>query len=85
LAALRTWFWFDKEIALKIKKQERKIEVRNKKKRTEIIRNFRKMGFFEVFFRGCVGFWGKNGVWVNQARKKRSKTFENVQKYSNFE
>jgi hypothetical protein len=24
-------------------------------------------------------------VWVNQARKKRSKTFENVQKYSNFE
>jgi len=24
-------------------------------------------------------------AWVNQARKKRSKTFENIQKYSNFE
>jgi hypothetical protein len=51
---------------------------------------------FLGFFRGDVGFWGKNGAWwVNlQALgkpgkektfknvQKRSKTFENVQKYS---
>jgi hypothetical protein len=28
------------------------------KLRTEIIRNFRKMGFFGGFFQGDVGFWG---------------------------
>ncbi len=54
------------------------------------------MGFFEVIFRGDVGFWGKNGAWqVNLLSlgkigkkkafknvQKRSKMFENVQKYS---
>jgi len=61
LAALRTWFWFDKEIALKIKKQERKIEVRNKKKRIEVIVIWGKYGFFGGFFRVDVDFWVKNG------------------------
>jgi len=63
---------------------------------TEIIRNFRKMEFFEFFLGGDIGFWGKNGVWwVNlqglgklgkkktfKNVRKRSKIFENVQKYS---
>jgi hypothetical protein len=47
------------------------------------------MGFFGDFFGGMLVFEVKMGfgglicrVWVNQARKKRSKTFENVQKYS---
>jgi hypothetical protein len=40
------------------------------------------LGFFEVVFRGDVGFWGKNGVWwvklqgLGKAGKK--KTFKNV-------
>jgi len=33
------------------------------KLRTEIIRNFRKMGFFGGFFQGGVGFWAKNRAW----------------------
>jgi len=55
-----------------------------------------KTGFFEVIFRGNIGFWGKNGGWLvklwglgkigkKKALKnvqKRLKIFENVQKYS---
>ena len=54
---------------------------------------------FWGFFRGDVGFWGKNGVWwVNLLSlgeigkkktfknvQKRLKIFKNIQKYSNFE
>ncbi len=52
------------------------------------------MGFFEVFFRGNVGFGGKNGGWFVKLwvlgkigkkktfknAQKRSKTFENIRK-----
>jgi len=48
------------------------------------------------FFRGDIGFWGKNGGWWANLQglgkigkkktfenvQKRSKTFENIQKYS---
>jgi len=67
--------------------------------RTEIVGIWGKLGFFEVFFRGMLVFGGKNGVWwvsllslgkigkknLSKNARKRSKTFENIQKYSNFE
>jgi len=44
------------------------------------------LGFFEVIFRGDVGFWGKNGVWwvnlLNLGKIGKKKTFKNIRKRS---
>jgi hypothetical protein len=51
---------------------------------TEIVRNFKKLGFFGVIFGGCVGFWAKikgEGVKLQRLGKiGKIQTVENVRK-----
>ncbi len=51
-----------------------------------MVRNFKKLGFFEFFFGGMLVFGGKNGAWwvnlLSLGEIGKKKTFENIQKYS---